>query len=38
MDGCVPFRVADINLDGNPEVVSVDRAGVVGVHPLAPKP
>lgn len=38
LDGAVRFQVADINLDGALEVVTVDRDGVVGVHPLAPKP
>ncbi len=38
MDGVVPFLVADINLDGAAEVVTVDRDGVVGVHPFPPKP
>ena len=38
MDGVVPFQVADINLDGAAEVVSVDRDGVVGVHAFPQKP
>jgi len=38
LDGVVPFQLADINLDGALEVVTVDRDGVVGVHALPPKP
>ncbi len=36
MQGAVPFQVADINLDGVPEVVTVDKDGIVSAHPLTP--
>ena len=32
MQGCVPFRVADLNLDGTLEVVTVTRDGRVEAH------
>lgn len=34
LKGAVPFRVADINLDGVPELVTADQDGVVTVYAL----
>lgn len=38
LKGAVRFTVADINLDGVPELVTADAEGVVTVYPLQPQP